>query len=438
MARTPRARPPDITIPTFADAELIQAQRTVRSFLEIAAAGFDRAFVHDLRDSDAISGVGAWDRQTGLLTFDGTPKISWYWVYSLKNILKGKKFVEQIIPPGCGGDETNCNSSCPRIYKFGNGCGETVFAIWSPSSDGSGCSYNFNLDLQCGNVATGIKLMEGNIAGLETQLTINASGQAEVPVTETPIFVVERNANAPVINCSTFIIEEAKTCNSVTIAINDDGLPITSYQIWYALASDVQFPNKPDFSPFAMNGSNEPIWHQYQHDVPANSPNVLLSGLEPSTSYLIYVIPQSENGLAVDGSGGPAYCHLQVATLDQNEGSCALQIAPSMVIFDSNIAPQDEGGLFDQQNSGTFDDCALPDLTDDVTYPPFLDYQNEDPQAMDSRTVIVDLGANFLTDQFLAFDGNSSGVFTFEGSLDNASYQILTQYYTNSQFRATN
>ncbi|HFA51483.1 MAG TPA: T9SS type A sorting domain-containing protein [Bacteroidetes bacterium] len=404
------------------DDNEVQAQWIARSFLEIAASGFDRAYIYELSDATPPN-TGSWDQQTGLLTADGQPKRSWFYVYSLKNILGSRKYSGELFNSGmCTGEEfdsdgTSNNTPCPRIYKFSNGnpC-ETIYAIWNPSAAGSAYTgYNYSLPLTCGNVATGIKLVDGSINGLETQLSV-VNGQAIVPVSETPIFVVERPANVP--TCLGITVEET-TCNSVTLALDAGGQDFDSYQIWYGLQGSIPDPDNPGFSPFDGNLT------QFQHDVPGNIPSATVSGLDPGMSYYVYVLPQGANGIPADASGGPIYCHVSVQTTMGTGGGCAL---PITIVSDSNVPPNGtantEGELFDDQGNS----CALLDLSANTSYP-FVDLQSS------GRNTVVELGGkNMLIDNIELFDGTDASVFTVEGSLDNmaGSYELLTQYFTNS------
>lgn len=189
--------------PTFplvpgADDNLLQAQWIARSFLEIAAAGFDRAYVHDLSDHADFGNPGAWDTQTGLVTADGTPKLSWYFVYSLKNILGKRNYAGEIVKDSCGVADfmDSCGTvTCPRIYKFAKGACDTIYAIWSPSA--KGCAFQHELELPCGaKDATAIKLVEGSTYGLEMPLNV-VNSKVVIDVSETPIFVTLRPAVVP-------------------------------------------------------------------------------------------------------------------------------------------------------------------------------------------------------------------------------------------------
>ena len=388
------------------DGELTQAQWIARSFLEIAAAGFDRAMVHDLSDAFPFTNPGAWDTQTGLLTDTGDPKTSWYFVYSLKNILGGRQYDGQLPPSGCNGYEFDgaCTGSCERVYKFTNGdpC-ETIYAIWNPSA--CGYSNTYDLPLQCGNVATGIQLVDGSTSGREIPLNVNM-GKATVPVSETPIFVIERQANPP--TCPSVVVEETD-CNSVTLALNDLGQSFDSYHIWYGLANGITDPNNPDFSPF-QSGEIE----QFQHDVPGDAINAIVSGLQPSSTYYIYVIPQGANGIPND------YCKISVTTTGSQD-FCALPITNNMIISDTG--DPNFGSLFDDQQ-GNFDFCILDDLSGSQ---PWLNFSG-------SCELVLDLGKYYQIDQFNLLDGTSAGVFSIEGNIENnaGTYEPLLQYFTDA------
>jgi hypothetical protein len=164
----------------------VQGQWLVRSFLEMYAAGVDRAMIFQFDDPNGSD----WGKfsSCGLTTWkwDGyKPKISWYYVYTLKNVMKGMKFVkEQFI------DKTN-------IYSFKNPAGnEGVFAVWNTTSNGTEYS---NLPIPVGDAtnATLIEMNEGSTEGVSTPLTISSDGRVNVHVTERPVFIKVNKIDQP-------------------------------------------------------------------------------------------------------------------------------------------------------------------------------------------------------------------------------------------------
>ncbi len=166
-------------------AQEVQAQWLVRSYLELAASGIDRAAMYMVRDHDsksagkyATSGL-VTDKQSG-----HKPRTSWYYVYTLKNTLSGTKFVSE-VPSG---------NSLVRIYKFSDAkTNKTVFALWCPTSDETIIN-NYQLALENGYKSIKlITMVDRDIDGIEKELIIDTKGRATVSVSERPVFVVVTN-----------------------------------------------------------------------------------------------------------------------------------------------------------------------------------------------------------------------------------------------------
>ena len=82
------------------DQKEVQGQWLVRSFLEIAAAGVDRAYMFELRDACTGSSCNTF-QSSGLLLSDQynfQPKKSWYYVGTMKNVLDGMHFTNDLSP----------------------------------------------------------------------------------------------------------------------------------------------------------------------------------------------------------------------------------------------------------------------------------------------------------------------------------------------------
>ena len=160
-------------------AEEVQGQWLVRSYLEIAAAGVDRAQMYMLRDVDAASTT--MYSSSGLVTKFGewTPKTSWYYVYTMKNALTGMKFL---------GEQASGNSNV-RVYKFKSASGNGgAYVLWAPTSNQTTVN-NYQLTLQGSpSSATKIEMAHGDTDGVSSALTI-AGGKVTVNVSERPIFI---------------------------------------------------------------------------------------------------------------------------------------------------------------------------------------------------------------------------------------------------------
>jgi len=162
-----------------ADAEEVQGQWLVRSFLALAAAGVDRAQLYMLRDVDRDS-TTQYD-SSGLTSEKGKhePKRAWFYVAALKYILRGMRF-EAEVPAG---------DASVRIYQFrsDDASPRRVYAVWCPTSSQTQVS-GFSLDILNASAATLITLEPGNPQGCRASLTAE-NGKVTVDVSERPIFV---------------------------------------------------------------------------------------------------------------------------------------------------------------------------------------------------------------------------------------------------------
>jgi hypothetical protein len=162
-------------------AEETQAQWILRSFLALAAAGVDRAVLFAMSDEGDPK---VRYNTSGLLSHrDGEilPKLSWYYVSALKNVLQGMHFNKEI---DAGDPEI-------RIYKFADSLNQRiVYAIWCPTSKGKRVSYNFKGQGQ--SAVNIISLVNGSITG-ETKVVSVMDNNLKLDVSETPLFVVTGN-----------------------------------------------------------------------------------------------------------------------------------------------------------------------------------------------------------------------------------------------------
>jgi hypothetical protein len=163
-----------------ADAEEVQGQWIVRSFLALAAAGVDRAQLYMLRDVNADSTV-QYD-SSGLTSEKAKhhqPKRAWYYVAALRNILRGTR-LESEVPSA---------DAKVRIYQFTSDDTppRRVYAIWCPTSDQTQVS-GFSLDVPNASAATLITLDPQSATGQRRPVPIS-DGKVTVDVTERPIFI---------------------------------------------------------------------------------------------------------------------------------------------------------------------------------------------------------------------------------------------------------
>ncbi len=107
-----------------ADAEEVQGRWLVRSFLELAAAGVDRAQLYMLRDVNAEDATKyASSGLTASKNLGHAPKKSWFYVKAMRTCLTGYRFDAEV------------DSGRPdvRVSRF-IGEGKQVYAVWCPTS----------------------------------------------------------------------------------------------------------------------------------------------------------------------------------------------------------------------------------------------------------------------------------------------------------------
>jgi hypothetical protein len=160
--------------------EEVQAQRIVREYLLLSSTGIDRAAQYMLRNSQ--NNGRTQHSSSGFTTIKGEwyPKPSWYYVYTMKNTLKGMYFT---------GEQVSNNPNV-LVYKYSNESQDTtVYAVWCPTSN-EVSEYDYQLSLYNNpKSARLVELTEGSTDGEISDLTINR-GTVTFDVSERPVFVV--------------------------------------------------------------------------------------------------------------------------------------------------------------------------------------------------------------------------------------------------------
>jgi len=391
--------------------ETLQAQWTLRSYLELAASGIDRAIVHDLRDGSSMPEAN-WDKHTGLLNTDDEPKKAWFYVYTMKNILEGYNYFDD----SQSNSTFTLNDAAPtsgayRVYQFKNQAGQSVWAVWSPTN--SDVEISVTITLSNNNGATGFRPSEPSIHGVLEELTVS-NGQVTVLATETPIFIVEEERTAP--GCPQNITANV-TCNAVDLEFDiPEGEMYETYQLWFGPTSSISDPNTPNFAALDGNGMN------FQQNIPGNQNCLTIAGLDPGVSYYVYIIPENENGIPVDAQGNIQYCFTTVTTSTM-ESVCGIDMNDNNIVnIFSNIAtPGFTDGLFDEQD---LDFCQTNNPIPSST--PWVNFND---QAM---MEIEFLQNYYIIDQLHFYDASSSGVFLVEGSVDGNVWTELTEIFTST------
>lgn len=377
-----------------ADQQEIQAQWIVRSFLEIAAAGVDRAMVYTLQDACSSDTCGLYSASGLIMNEDRNyqPKKSWYYTYSLKNILKETIFDSDLSP--CSSDD--CAIDCPRVYKFSNPDNPNIriYAVWSPTSCDK-ATYTYNLDLEGAVTAQMINLKTPSIYGESSTLT---GATVDVPVSERPVFIVAGSTVRDTVEATNPLMAGNQTCSTVQLMWNND-LEADSCQIWL------------------MNGHVDTLGEfnisQAQFiadDIPISNGEFNVAGLQPDSNYTFVTITSNTFG----ETSPPRYIYTQ--TLNIN---CKIEVLPEW-IYDYSHANALE--LFDEQM--TLD----PTCGDTSKAQSFWGIQVFD----DTVSVSLDLQQYYYLDAFYLFDGNSYGDFRVEYAVQspNGTWMPLVEYQT--------
>lgn len=402
----------------------VHGQWITRSFLTIAAANFDKAFVYEIRDQASQGNtLAAWDLKCGLLESanDGyQPKKAWYYTASLRNILEGMDFTG-IAEEG----SLECGANSPMVYKFdpvAPGDDREIYAIWSPTS----CNieaFEFTLD-NIGDFteATLIELEVPSTTGIRSELTV-ANNSVEVMVSERPIFVVI-NEVPEEISCPTNLDDFNITCSSVNIAWDiPEGQIYDHYQLWYGPREGISTDNADNPDIFSDDIT------LFDSDVPGNVRQAVIGGLLPETDYLFYVIGIGENN-------STSWCTPLMVTTTQEGCNIDLHaeaVEITGVILDENgeviidnstglpRVPPDLDRLIDDQNDpeNNIDCCSFPESDDYSTWSTY----NRDV------VVTIDLGAPHDIDFIYLFDGSGISHVFFD-YLDGDTWLPMADYET--------
>ncbi len=374
-----------------ADRQEIQAQWIIRSYLEIAASGFDRAMLYELRDACGGDICGLF-QASGLTERDYSPRKSWYYVYTLKNVLSGYVYDAELSP--C--QTTDCAVDCPRVYRFvnPNNPADKVFALWSPTSCDKP-AYTYNLDLEGANGGTLIEMNAPSTTGVKTAL----SGEnIAVSVSERPVFIKTGAAtNSPNVACLNNLQVGASTCSSVQLAWADTP-GISEVDVW-------TFPaGTTDFDLFHGNFIAEKI--------PAADGNFTVTGLTENTDYVFVCY-------ARDAAGNvSAPCSVSGGT---GEATCKITVNPAW-IYDFSGANAVPDQLFDEQN-------AHDPICDDGGAPTSnfgIEYNQSAP-----ISVSVDLQDYYRIDALYLYDANDFSNFKIEyAASPNGPWQTALDYTT--------
>lgn len=161
--------------------EEVQAQWLVRTFLELAAAGIDRAQMfmsRDVNEEDATQ-----FSSSGLVKKGEDKRPSWFYLITIKRLLGELAF----------GRSLEVDEAPVRAISFVDGAGKTrAYAVWSPTDNGT-IVKNYSLQLpEWASQATLVRLKHECMDGESEPLAIGADGRVALEVGENPVLVMLR------------------------------------------------------------------------------------------------------------------------------------------------------------------------------------------------------------------------------------------------------
>ncbi|MBO9619029.1 MAG: hypothetical protein J7539_08350 [Niabella sp.] len=161
------------------DLQEVQAIWLVRAYLAFAAAGVDRAQMFVSRDVNPNDKT--WFSSSGLIGPKGnfTPKKSWYYVYTLKQVLTNMYFIGTLRSP-----DPNV-----LIYKFKDASStKGVYVVWAKTSkDYKIAGYALPVPAAAKNIQL-TTMTPGKNQGSTQNLSVN-KGNVYFDVSEKPVFV---------------------------------------------------------------------------------------------------------------------------------------------------------------------------------------------------------------------------------------------------------
>ncbi len=373
----------------FRMVNLAQAQWLVRNYLEIAATQrYSKSYQFSLGDdtgdasvnNNSVTGLDYLTHSSGLLRESArqfSPKKSWYYVQTLKNILTGFKFKADVNPSA----SLKWLDHSPKNYRFESDANfiNKIFVVWSPTSDHPAATYKYSFYVK-GLVlsATLVNMADGYENGIKSNLSpglflpynmMKDSTLITITVGETPVFVVT-NANlgntiypvSPAIQPFPNFAGTPLSCNAVKLSWNlYAGSPIVKYSVYYAKTSDLTSANGGGF-----DLGNPAILTYPDFDGTKNRTEAVIAGLQGQCGdYTYFVRGVNSNGDVVYASS---------TTVKPSTCACKIPVASDMVKYEPlSVDPvgNDVSKLFNYDN---VDYCAItdntPSLNDQFNWPP--------------------------------------------------------------------
>ena len=216
--------------------QLRYAQRVARTYLTALGAGADRITKFQLRDE----GEGVY-YDSGLTTGKGewSKKPAWYYTACMTSVLKDVYFAADL----------STGDGVKQFFFIDQSCGDSLYCIWSPTSEGKVIkNYQFQIPGN-GNVYLTVP---GQYAEGTTTLLASGMRSVSVEVSETPVFLRFSPKKRPIVNGKGQYIRPASIC------MNADGsgetCDLTKAPKDAALGKFYQLFDEPDTMPQMIYG----------------------------------------------------------------------------------------------------------------------------------------------------------------------------------------
>ena len=268
------------------DQEEVQGEWLVRGYMEIAAAGWNRAMQFCIRDENSASGGGRF-QASGLLRDryqNHVPKKSYYYVSTMKNALTGTKFQQEFSTNAYSSGNTAADVRIMRFVRnnvaspSGANNGDYILALWLPSSAAATLNTAFNLTTALGlpaNTAQAllVKMDPRDMNGVRTALTVTNGGGANptitIPaytITERPIYIIIGSTAVDAAPPALSVSAQALSCNSVRLSWTAPINTYQSYRVYYYEKNDSEEGGaNPVFN------SSDANWKMYVWNHPAQT-----------------------------------------------------------------------------------------------------------------------------------------------------------------------
>jgi hypothetical protein len=426
-----------------ANLQEVQGRWLVRSFLEIAAAQWDRAMLYDLRDADSNppnEPSSSFFKSSGILTDNASGyqrKTAYWYIYTMKEALKGLKFSQELNAYSDNGDSFDENLmydfNLPRKYIFRENItgiydaptvsvqDGDVIAVWYPTiTNEANSSYKLRLPNLPSNItdATFIEMVSNDENGEHSALTIQhpvgESPFVEIRISEKPVFIhIGIAQDDPELACigeDELVEAVAVSCDAVFMGWNVPTSypnPIDHYQVYYFDANDSDGDGiAPEFD------LSNPKWKLYTNNLDGSRNSIVVAGLTRLLDNYQFVI------LATDTEGNVSEpCVFHIAT-----SYCSGMIDPIDILPENNGNPDQQTieELFDYSNV----DICRPLITPYTGGWEYFGVQDDEIEILLPDTDDFEIHAITL------FDGLGSGdiIIKLDDDLDNSSFIFTTTY----------